>query len=171
MTQQRSRTALWVTAAGLLVACSGAPDPTVQFDMEIAPFQPWVATGELVDAGEVCPTGTRNNVGLAWPDGSPMTMEEWSNQVGPRVDEGMGWREITEEFQFLSWEEYICDDGSGTFTIKEESGEGGHGEVVESTGTYLGMTGDCTNTMEFDDAGEPIAAASTCNFDMGESDV
>lgn len=153
-----------------VAACSDDTlDPMVVIDMEPIAAQPWTASGELVDAEQVCPSGDRANVGLAFPDGSPMTMEQmfemyeqaWANGGSPMDVDRIG------------WEEFRCTDGSGTFTIREEvdntSGQSEfRGEVVSGTGAYANMTGSCITVVTENEARTAILSViATCEFDLG----
>jgi hypothetical protein len=141
----------------------------VIFDMEPAPAQPWTASGELVDAGQMCPSGDRANVGLAFPDGSPMTIDQFLDLVDDA--EAAGGSPM--DFDRTSWDEHRCSDGSGTFTIREEgdntSGQPElRGEVVSGTGSYANMTGPCVTVVtENETRTEVVEVIATCEFDMG----
>lgn len=160
-----------VVTIGLgLAACgSDSVDPSVVIEMEPAPAQPWTASGELVDAGKLCPSGDRANVGLAFPDGSPMTMEEMFELYEAAWDAGGSPLDVPR----MGWEEYRCSDGSGTFTMREEyvatsAEDGVSGEVVEGTGAYVAMTGSCVIMLtENADRTELMEIVSTCEFEFG----
>lgn len=154
-------------------ACSDDTlDPVVLFDMEPIAAQPWTASGELVDAGQMCPAGDRANVGLQFPDGSPMTIEQFVEQA----DEAEAAGGSPMDFDRISWEEFRCSDGSGTFTILEEvdstSGKPElRGEVVSATGAYADMTGSCVTVVTENEARTVILSViATCEFDMGSSE-
>lgn len=167
-------TAMGATAAlaiglGLAACASDSIDPSVVIEMEPAPAQPWTASGELVDAGELCSSGDRANVGLAFPDGSPMTVEQLMELYEAAWEAGGSPLDVPR----MGWEEYRCNDGSGTFTMREEvvatsSEDGVSGVVVEGTGAYVDMTGSCVIMLtENEDRPELLDIVSTCEFDMG----
>lgn len=151
-------------------ACSDETlDPMVLIDMEPIAAQPWTASGELVDAGQVCPSGDRANVGLFFPDGSPMTFEQFAGLV----DEAEAAGGSPLDFERTSLEEFRCSDGSGTFTILEEldttTGQPElTGEVISGTGSYANITGSCTTVITENEARTAILEIiATCEFDMG----
>jgi len=165
--------ALAVAVAFGVAACSDDTlDPVVLFDMEPIAAQPWTASGELVDAGQICPAGDRANVGLQFPDGSPMSFEQFVELV--EEAEAAGGSPL--DFDRMSWEEYRCSDGSGTFTILEEvdntSGKPEfRGEVVSATGAYTDMTGTCVTVVTENEARTAILSViATCEFDMGTTE-
>ena len=147
----RALLALSLLLSAMPAACSEAePDPTIEFVLELVPRQPWNATGELVDAGLFCPAGSRYNIGFAFPDGSPMTLE----QLGELFDaeEAGG-----DPADFRGEMEYTCSDGSGSFTQIEDHGDGGNWETIGGTGAYAGMTGEGVQTHDSDpETGEGI---------------
>ncbi len=164
--------ALAVAMALGVSACSDDTlDPVVLFDMEPVAAQPWTASGELVDAGQVCSAGDRANVGLEFPDGTPMSFEQFAELA----DEAEAAGGSPMDFDRVSLEEYRCADGSGTFTIGEEvdntSGQPElRGEVVGGTGAYTEMTGPCVTVVtENEDRSAILSVIATCEFDMGSS--
>ncbi len=161
-------TAVLVIGLGLAACGSDSVDPTVIIEMEPAPAQPWTASGELVDAGELCPAGDRANVGLAFPDGSPMTVEQLMELYGEAWDAGGSPMDVPR----VGWEEYRCGDGSGTFTMREAytpttAEDGVSGEVVKGTGAYVDMTGSCVIVLtENADRTDLLEIVSTCEFEF-----
>jgi hypothetical protein len=159
-------------ALGVAACSDDTLDPVVLFDMEPVAAQPWNASGELVDAGQMCPAGDRASTGLAFPDGSPMSWEQFAELA----DEAEAAGGSPMDFDRTSWEEYRCSDGSGTFTIREEvdntSGQPElRGEVVGGTGAYTDMTGTCTIVVTENEARTAILSIiATCEFDMGSSE-
>ena len=164
--------ALWVAAVLGLASCSDdTVDAVVVFDMEPTPGQPWVASGELVDAGRICPSGDRQIVGLSFPDGTPMTIDQLVELYEAAWETGGSPQDVAR----IGLEEYVCDDGSGTFTVSEafngNPADPGTGEVVSGTGAYGGLTGTCTIVLtENQERTEVLEITGTCEFDMGSND-
>ncbi len=68
--------------------------------------------------------------------------------------------------------EYVCNDGSGTFTLHEMLGEDSRlrmtGEITSGTGAYASMTGSCVIDYTEDEGGNDITEMiGTCEFDVG----
>ena len=170
---KRFGVALAVAVALGVSACSDDTlNPVVVFDMEPVATQPWTASGELVDGGQMCPAGDRANLGLEFPDGSPMSWE----QFAALADEAEATGGSPMDFDRTSWEEYRCADGSGTFTIREvvdnTSGQPElSGEVASGTGAYTDLTGTCVTVVTENEARTAILSViATCEFDMGSSE-
>jgi hypothetical protein len=161
----RALLALSLLLSAMPAACSEAePDPTIEFAFELVPRQPWNATGELVDAGVFCPAGSRYNIGLAFPDGSPMTHEQPGELFDAQEAGG-------DPAEFRAEMEYTCSDGSGSFTQLEEHGDGGIWEVIDGTGACAGMTGEGAQSYDSDpDTGEEILRGRA-TFHMASSDA
>lgn len=157
-----------------VAGCSGGdPDTSIQFDGEFRPSQPWTATGELVDAGAMCPGGFRRLVGWFDADGMPLSADDFFTLV----DEAATIAETGGRFEtdLLNEQEWICADGSGSFTMMETIAETGEWRVVRGTGAYAAMTGHGTfawvrapapSGPEDPPEGEPIAvrAEGTLEF-------
>jgi len=158
--RRQARFASWLAVGLMVTACSGGePDGAVQFELEPIPAQPWIASGDLVEAGQVCEEGSRRNVGLAFPDGSPMTIEEFIALIDEAEASGLS----PEDGDFSARTEWTCADGSGTFITLDKAGDGGRGQVVGGTGAFAGMTGELTTTFEY-------APASSAAGPSGEGD-
>jgi len=159
--------ALTLAISGVAIGCSNvtpAPDPAIEIVMEPIPKQPWAASGELVDIGQFCAAGSRAEVGLFFPDGTPMMLADFMQGIDEVKANGGTW----EDFEFIALEEYTCDDGSGSFTMREESGDGGRWEVVSGTGAYLGMIGEGTHAIVTDlETAEPLSLRAIGTFRMG----
>jgi hypothetical protein len=168
----RTTKAVATIATGAVLALVGcgddALDSTVIFEHEPIMAQPWIASGELVDAGLLCPAGDRQNTGMMHPDGTPWPLEEHFAAVEAAYDNGGSHWDVPRK----GWEEYVCDDGSGTFTLLEEATEGSPGqftaEITSGTGAYVDMTGSCViDLTENEDYTEILEMVGTCDFDMG----
>lgn len=148
-----------VTAAALAACSRTGPEGAIRFELEPVPAQPWVASGELVDAGAVCPEGSRRNAGLFAPDGTPITFAEFAELADAA---GIPW----EEMEVRSRQEWTCADGSGTITMMEvrpPSFIAGSGSGLAMTwrveggiGAYAGAGGEGTFAYEL--APSPTAA-------------
>ncbi|MCP3976981.1 MAG: hypothetical protein GY720_21040 [bacterium] len=159
---------LGLGVALLATACGDdALDPVVVFDLQPIEAQPWTASGELVEAGLLCPNGDRENLFLGYPDGSGMPIEELIQLVDEAMAAGGSHLNVAR----IGRTEYVCDDGSGTFTFTDEiSGNPSDkmtSEVTSGSGAYVQMTGNCSMEERKDDAGEVILLTETCEFDLG----
>jgi hypothetical protein len=166
----RSATALVVGAVVLLVgsatACSsGFWDPGgIEFHIvEIGLFThpqelgaiPFTATGKPVDDGIVCDGGTVTTDRLESIDGDVLTVEE-SAALMDTAEENEGTVEV------YVFQDFECDDGSGTVTMKvhptfdfstyEFEGEQDVGtwEIEEGTGSYQDLSGSGDVTVDWD---------------------
>lgn len=160
-------TALVLGIALALASCSEPlPDPTVMLELKVIPAQPWVATGDLVDGGQMCPSGDRHRVRHWHPDGSPMTDVAFVQLIDEANDAGLDvWhvRRVTER-------EHLCNDGSGAFTVLEDATgpvEQATAEVVGGTGAYTDMTGSCVLELTEDENRQVVEMVTICEFDMG----
>jgi hypothetical protein len=141
---RRSLVVAWLAIPLAVVGCGGSdPDGAVVLELQAIPGQPWIASGELVDAGLLCPEGFRRWTGVTHADGTPMTPEEFWEVVVPDDD-----------MPFQAVEEYVCSDGSGSFTTIETDGASTW-QVVDGTGAYVGMAGEGTGTPVFAESSEP----------------
>ncbi len=162
--------ALAIGATLAVAACSDAAlDSTVVMDHVVIPAQPWVASGDLVDAGLVCSSGDRHSVAMWHPDGSPMTMMEFAGLADKADRSGLDvWhvRRVTER-------EYLCDDGTGAFTLREDATgptNRATAEVVGGTGAYAGMTGSCVIDLSLDENRQTVDMVTTCELDLGTTE-
>jgi hypothetical protein len=167
--RRTTKAAATIAIGGLLVltGCGdGALDSTVIFDHEPIMAQPWTASGDLVDAGLLCRSGDRQNTGLTHPDGTPMTIDESMELIEAAYAAGGSHWDVPR----IGWEEYVCDDGSGTFTLLEEVTEGSRqfdGEIAGGTGAYVNLTGDCVIELtENEDRTEFSEMTGTCEFEL-----
>lgn len=164
-----ARLILGVALALLAASCGDdALDPVVIIDMESTEAQPWTATGELVEAGLICPSGDRENLYLTYPDGSPMPLDEMISLF----EEAWAAGGSPEDVARIGTEEYVCNDGSGTFTMTEivtgDPSDPMTGQVIRGSGAYVMMTGTCsTEVTETEDRTDIIDLTTTCEFDVG----
>lgn len=165
---QRAGLILGLGLALLATACGDdALDPVVVFDLQPIEAQPWTATGELVEAGLLCSSGDRENVFLGYPDGRGMPIEELIQLVHEAEEAGGTHLDVAR----VGRTEYVCDDGSGTFTVTDEitgnPSDRETSEVTSGSGAYVKMTGNCSMEEHKDEAGEVIGLTETCEFDLG----
>jgi len=135
-----------VVLAVSLVGCSSGDAVTIDllFGEAAAESVPFRALGAAVDEGSVCASGTMRQGHLESPEGITVTPEEGAALYeAARADEGT--------MDVYSLQEFACEDGSGTFTMKTHS----HGdfaqpeteqdtpawEVESGTGDYTGLSG------------------------------
>ena len=166
--RQRAGLILGLGVALLATACGDdALDPVVVFELQPIEAQPWTATGELVEAGLLCPSGDRENVFLGYPDGRGMPFEE----LVQLVDEAMAAGGTHMDVARIGRTEYVCDDGSGTFTVTDtitgNPADKMTAEVTGGSGAYVKMTGSCSMEETKNDAGDVIGLTDTCEFYIG----
>jgi hypothetical protein len=176
VTRRPARAALFVGVLLFATSCSGgAPDASVEFDIEPLPGQPWTASGDLVDAGLLCPEGSRRHVALLDSDGTPLPADVFFRRVGEAFEQSAeaGGRFETD---LLNEQEWTCADGSGSFTLLETIGESGEWRVVSGLGAYAGMTGEGTHSLVWAPApsgpddppeGEVVGARFTGTVQLG----
>jgi hypothetical protein len=168
----RAAATIAIASVLALAGCSDdALDSTVIFEHEPIMAQPWTASGELVDAGLICPSGDRQNTNLMHPDGSSWTLEDNFAAIKAAENAGGSHWDVPRK----GWEEYVCDDGSGTFTLLEEVTEGSPGqftgELISGTGAYADLTGSCVvDLTENEDYTEILEMVGTCEFDIGSTE-
>jgi hypothetical protein len=75
---------------------------------------PFSASGVAVDEAVVCESGTMESDHFESPEGETFTSEEGAERFeAARADEDvMEWYRV---------DEFVCDDGSGTFTVEVHS--------------------------------------------------
>ncbi len=99
-----------------LVGCSSYDSMAVEFTLNDFRFDlmPFSASGVAVDEGVVCESGTMESDHFESPEGETFTSEEGAARFeAARADEGvMEWYRV---------DEFVCDDGSGTFTMRVHS--------------------------------------------------
>ena len=136
---------LWpilVVIGVLVTACSGASDLSVEI-VELADRATeeytFVASGEAVDGGVLCASGSWVWTGNRDTDGDPMP----DAAIGAMFDEG-------EPFTMVVGHDYTCDDGSGSFTVDtyveldpnvDPPDVGGTWEIPGGTDGYASITG------------------------------
>ncbi|MDJ0664455.1 MAG: hypothetical protein QNJ75_07830 [Acidimicrobiia bacterium] len=168
MIRRRHAGAIIAVGLALLVGSCGndALDPVVVFDLQPIEAQPWTATGELVDAGLLCSSGDREFLFVGYPDGSPMPVEEMMKLIDDAIEAGGSHENVAR----IGRMEYVCDDGSGTFTMTERmTGDPADeitSEVTRGSGAYLMMSGTCTQE-EHTEGTEVVRLTNTCEFDLG----
>ena len=157
-------------AAALLAASCGAggPDPVVVFDLQPIEAQPWTATGELVEAGLLCSSGDRENLFLGHPDGSAMPIEEFIRLIDEAEAAGGSHQNVAR----IGRTEYVCADGSGTFTMTERMtgnpDDEMTSEVTSGSGAYVELTGSCS--MEERVEGTAVVGlTNTCELELGST--
>lgn len=152
-------------AVGLLVVavggCSSGDSMTVEFTFNDFRYDlmPFSASGVAVDEASVCESGTMKVDHLESPEGETITSEEGAAlQEAARADEGM--------MDLYRVQEFVCDDGSGTFTMKlhgrtdfaksESQQDIPTWEIENGTGDYTDLSGSGEFTSDFPTAGEAV---------------
>jgi hypothetical protein len=166
-----------IVAASLVGSCGGGePDTAILFEVQAVPGLPWIATGELVDAGSVCPAGGRAIVQFYDRAGTPLSFEEGTVrgfEYAECMDAGGPGSEC--DVDLLGEMEWTCADGSGSFRLLETTG-GGEWQVAGGTGAFAVMTGEGTSELVFAPApehpddpaeGELLGERFTGTLDMG----
>ncbi len=99
-----------------LVGCSSGDSISleVSYPADGEGAVPFRASGEAVDEAVVCESGTMEQVHFESPEGEVITSEE-----GAALYEAARAAEGTMDTYFV--QEFICDDGSGTFTMRIHS--------------------------------------------------
>jgi hypothetical protein len=154
----RRSVGLVVAVMGIaLGGCSSGDSFAVELShgQEHIPDKPFQATGGGVDEGALCSSGTMNEVRLESIDGDAIVEEDWADMFDSAMDTG-GVAEMTVS------QEWTCDDGSGTFSIKfhnkfdfaifEFQGQQdvGSWEIDQGTGSYSDLTGSGDVTLDWD---------------------
>ena len=131
-----------------LVGCSSGDSISIKVtyrsDGEGPSAVPFRASGEAVEAAVVCESGTMEQVHFESPEGEVITTEE-----GVELYEATRASEGTMDTYFV--QEFICDDGSGTYTIKmhyrddyakpESQQDIPTWEIENGTGDYADLSG------------------------------
>ena len=119
--------------------------------------QPFVATGAAVDGAAMCAAGTHEIERLESIEGGEITDEDWADMFDSAMDAGT----VAEMVVFEDW---ICDDGSGAFTLElhnqfdfatfefEGQQDVGTWEINEGTDSYADVTGSGNITLNLDAA-------------------
>jgi hypothetical protein len=138
-----------VVLSGLIVtSCSGSAagdDVTIVID-----DSGWAASGGSVDDGVICPRGSMVGSFLDL-DGSPLSRAEGFD----RVVEGIWDDPLDEVVEVIDLSEYVCADGSGSFTLMEEPRNGGPWSVREGLGDYAELQGSGTLEIERQPTDDP----------------
>jgi hypothetical protein len=165
--RQRAGLILGVGLALIAASCGDdAVDPIVVFDLQPIEAQPWTATGELVEAGLLCPSGDRETLSLRYPDGTGMPLEDLFQLVDEAIAAGGSHKDVAR----IGRTEYVCADGSGTFTMTEtmtgDPADEMTSEVTSGFGAYPDLTGTCSMEEREDETGV-IGLTQTCEFRLG----
>lgn len=124
-----------------------APDALVgevHIVVDLQAGQRWTATGPLVDAGVLCPDGTRIEVGIFDPATGDLLTPGQLDALAEEEQE-RPW----EPFDLLIHHEYACLDGSGSFLVEERLADPdpiGVLTILSGTGAYRTMRGSGTET-------------------------
>lgn len=129
-----------------VVGCSSGDAITIELALgaSVSELIPFRASGVAVDEAAVCASGTMQQDRLESPEGIPVTLEEGAALYeAARANEGT--------MDVYSVEEFVCDDGSGTFTMKTHSHldpaksdseqDTPTWEIDSGTGDYAGLSG------------------------------
>jgi hypothetical protein len=133
--------------------------PNVEYSQPVPTL--FSASGVAVDEGIVCESGTMEVDHLESPEGVTITSEEGGalNEAA-RADEG-----VMDSYRV---QEFVCDDGSGTFTMRvhsrvdfakpESEQDIPTWEIENGTGDYAALSGSGDTTTEFSVAGDAVVA-------------
>ena len=145
-----------------LVGCSSGDSMAVEFT--INEFQddlmPFLASGVAVDEAAVCESGTMKVDHLESPEGETITSEVGAALYeAARADQGT--------MDLYRVHEFVCDDGSGTFTTKdhhradfaksESQQDIPTWEIENGTGDYADLSGSGEFTTDFPAAGGAVS--------------
>jgi hypothetical protein len=129
----------------------------IRLEVNLLAGQAWIATGDVVDAGAMCPAGSRRLVGYLDDDGTPLSIAEAMARMQPVFESG---DPAAVDFRLVV--EWACSNGSGSFTTTEEPRDGGSWEILHGTGAYgslrtmePGRIQDSGSTASPDAWGEP----------------
>ncbi len=144
-----------------LVGCSSGDSMAVEFTINDFQYDlmPFSASGVAVDAAAVCESGTMKADHLESPEGETITSEEGAAlQEAARADDGT--------MDLYRVHEFVCDDASGTFTMKlryradfaksESQQDIPTWEIENGTGDYADLSGSGESTTDFPAAGEAV---------------
>ena len=139
-----------------VTGCSSGESFAVEFSHPQGPdAKPFAASGAAVDEGAVCSGGTMDTDHLESIEGVDIVEEDWAGMFDRAMDTGG----VAEMNVFQEW---ACDDDSGSFTIKfrnridfatfEFEGQQNVGtwEIDEGTGSYSDLTGSGDVTLDWD---------------------
>ena len=110
-----ARLALLLAAVVMATSC-GSTSSTVEITVHLDQGQSWELRGDPVEGGVVCESGRRQPIGWVDLEGNPLTFEEWV----PLLE--MAETSNGEAIAFKVIHQYVCADGSGSFTIRELAG-------------------------------------------------
>lgn len=145
---RRSMSLAAVLLVVALVGCSSGDSISIEVtylsDGESPSADPFRASGEAVEAAVVCESGTMENDHAESPEGEVITPEEAEDLYeATRAAEG------TMDTYWV--QEFICDDGSGAFTIRmhyrddyakpESEQDIPTWEIENGTGDYANLSG------------------------------
>jgi len=151
------RKSLGLAAAFLAVVLVGCASGD-SISIEVFPYEgdgfgtiPFRASGVAVDEAVVCENGTMEQDHLESPEGEIITSEEGGELYeAARADRGV--------MDTYAVQEFVCDDGSGTFTMKthtrsdfakpESQQDIPTWEIENGTGDYAGLSGSGDATMD-----------------------
>ena len=144
-----------------LVGCSSGDSMAVEFTINDFQYDlmPFSASGVAVDEAAVCESGTMKADHLESPEGETITSEEGAAlQEAARADDGT--------MDLYRVHEFVCDDASGTFTMKlryradfaksESQQDIPTWEIENGTGDYADLSGSGESTTDFPAAGEAV---------------
>lgn len=152
----------------VLILSSGCSDGSFGVEFIESPETVFTAHGAAVDEGIVCASlsatpGTSETV-----EGDPLSDDEAAALMeAASTDEGVA------EFQKLV--DFVCDDGSGEFTMRrhvrfdfstfdfEGQHEIGTWEIEHGDGSYAGLSGSGSVTMDFDNEQNVLAGELNTN--------
>lgn len=167
----RSATLALAIGCAACAAC-GAHDNTgtIRLEVNLLAGQAWIATGEVVNAGTMCPAGSRRWVGYLDADGTPLSIAEARARMQAAFESG---GPAAVDYRIVV--EWACSDGSGSFTTREEPHDGGSWEILHGTGAYgslrtmePGMIQDSGSTASPESWGDPSElVVMTARLDPG----
>jgi hypothetical protein len=156
-----------------LVGCSSGDSISIEvFSYEGEGFGtvPFRASGVAVDEAVVCENGTMEQDHLESPEGEIITSEEGGELYeAAKADRGV--------MDTYAVQEFVCDDGSGTFTMKthtrsdfaktESQQDTPTWEIENGTGDYATLSGSGDASMIFGGSPDEATAAFTGEVQTG----
>lgn len=149
-----------VLIGAMLAGCSSSEPLTIELShSQQQPSRPFAASGPAVDEGVVCPGGRASDWHHESIDGEVVTERDWEDMFDAAMADGG----VAEMYVFS---DCVCDDGSGTFTMKfhnqidfatfefEGQQDVGTWEIAEGTDSYsdFGGSGDAMVDLDADRA-------------------
>ena len=149
-----------VMGALMVVSLAGCSEEQEPLAVELVHTQehgliPFTATGSAADEAAICSRGTTEIDHLESVDGEAITDEDWADMFDTAMAEGG-----IAEMNVL--QEYICEDGSGNFTMRflnrfdfatfefEGQQNVGSWEIEEGTGEYVDLSGSGDAALDWD---------------------